>query len=134
MSQHALWENYKVLKITVPIALTASADATGVDLIGLKKDVMVVVNVGAVSGTTPTDSIAIQTSPDNSVWTTQATISLATSSANKVASAKVRVPVSHRYIRVSETVAGTTPSFLRSVIALVKAERGDDALNSSTPA
>ena len=129
-----IFENWVAKTLVVPVAITASGNTTGVDMLGLKKDVTVVVQIGAVSGTTPTDVINIQTSPDNSAWTTQATINLATGSANKVASTYVRAPPSHRYIRLSETVAGTTPSFLRSAVALIRAERGDDTLNSATPA
>lgn len=134
MGLHSLFENYKLLTLVVPVALTATGNTTGVDLQGYKRDILVGVQIGAVSGTTPTDSVAIQTSPDNSTWTTQATISLVEGSANKIASARVVRPVSHRYIRLSETAGGTTPSFLRSAFALVKAERGDDTLNSGTPA
>jgi hypothetical protein len=132
---HSLYESYKAFKLAGPAAITATANATGVDLIGLKKDILVVLNIGVVSGTSPTDALNIQTSPDNTNWTTQASFALVTGSASKIASARIRLPVLHRYIRVSETIGGTdTPTFNRSVIALVRAEREGATLNSGTPA
>lgn len=132
---HSLFESYKAFKLVGPSAITATANATGVDLIGLKKDILITLNIGAITGTSPTDALLIQTSPDNTNWTTQVTWALVAGNANKIATARVRLPILHRYIRVSETIGGTdTPTFNRSVTALVRAEREGATLNSNTPA
>lgn len=63
--------------------------------------------VTAASGTTPSLTVILETSPDNSTWTTLATYTAATApgTERKVASAL------DRFVRARWTVSGTTPSF-----------------------
>lgn len=134
MAIHDLFENYVVRQLSpANTALTATGNSTGVDLLGFKDDILIIVAAGAITGTTPTDAITIQTSPDNATWTTYSglTLSAATASAGKVASGYVRMPVSHRYIRAVDTIGGTTPSFTRTILAVIRAERGSATLNSN---
>lgn len=131
---NTLFNNYKSLVLQVPAAVTATAVTTGVDISAYGKDLEVDVLVGAVTGTSPTLSVAIQTSPDNSTFTTQSTISLVSGSANLSAQASVIVPPTHRYVRLSYTAGGTTPSFTVAVPAKIRAINGGSTLNSATPA
>lgn len=63
--------------------------------------------VTAASGTTPSLTVLIEHSPDNSTWSTHTTFTAATAanSEHKVLSGL------DRYVRARWTVSGTTPSF-----------------------
>jgi hypothetical protein len=66
-------------------------------------------NVSAVSGTTPSMTAQVETSPDNSTWTAHPqggfSAQTTTGSQRKIISAL------DRYVRITCTVTGTTPSF-----------------------
>lgn len=98
------------------VAKTATFNATGLDLKDYIGNVLVVQNVGTVSGTSPTLDGTIEDSADNSTFAavtgyafTQVTASNSTQTMN-VDTRKVR-----RYIRYTGTIGGTSPSFTMGV-------------------
>jgi hypothetical protein len=108
-----------VTNVAAPVARTATVTSSGVDLKEYTGNVMIVQDVGTVSGTTPTLDGKIQDSADNSAFAdvtgytfTQVTASTSLQSLN-VDTRKVR-----RYIRYVGTIAGTTPSFGMDVVAI----------------
>lgn len=96
-----------------PAALTATTNGTGVDTLGYTS-AMVVLEVGAVSGTSPTLDVKVQESADNSTFTdvTGATFTQVTAANN---SQVLRVDglgtARKRYLRAVATIGGTSPSF-----------------------
>lgn len=73
--------------------------------------------ITAVSGTTPNLTVSIDSSPDNSTWTT-----LASFAAQTTTTAGVRkVFTAHdSYLRASWVITGTTPSFTFTVGGYMK--------------
>ena len=93
--------------------------ANSIDLRGYAGEYIVIQEVGAVSGTTPTLDGKIQDSADNSSFAdvtgytfTQVTAANSNQQLN-VDTRKVR-----RYIRYVATIGGTTPSFTMAVIGI----------------
>lgn len=119
--------NGKSLTLKSSAAQTASTVGSAV-----KADrggsLLVTVAVTAASGTTPTMTVAIQGSVDNSTWVTLGTVgangynagsTAVTAPSNLTTSATVRAVVpAMPYVRYSSTIAGTTPSFTYSVAAV----------------
>ncbi len=102
-----------------PVALTSSADGTGIDRLGFD-DAMFMLEVGAVSGTSPTLDVKIQESADNSTFTdiSGATFTQITA-ADKSATLRVNLAGKKRYLRAVATIAGTSPSFTGGVQAVL---------------
>lgn len=67
-------------------------------------------HVDAVSGTTPTMTVTIEHSPDNSAWATLATFTAATAETSEFITVAAGTTVD-QYVRAVATVGGTTPSF-----------------------
>ena len=108
-----LFDNTKAVFTLRPQAATASANGTGVDTQGFAEG-MVVLEVGAVSGTTPTLDVKLQESDDNSTFTdiSGATFTQVTAANSSQVKRLAELNVSRkRYIRAVATIAGTTPSF-----------------------
>ena len=111
------------IKILFPaLARTATANGTGVDLQGYinagGRQMKAFLDVGAVSGTTPTLDVKLQDSADN---VTYADIAGATfAQATAATSQAIHFRTNKRYVRAVATIAGTTPSFTCSVYALAE--------------
>lgn len=108
-----LFDNIKASLSLKPATRTSSANGTGVDTLGYR-DGMVVLEVGTVSGTSPTLDVKIQESDDNSSWSdvTGATFTQVTASdSSQVLRVKELNVARSRYIRAVATIAGTSPSF-----------------------
>lgn len=111
--------------ITVrPQTLTASADGVAVDTQGYGEGV-VLLDVGAASGTTPTLNVKIQecaTSGGTFVDVSGKTFTEVTA-ANKAEKIKIdlqaKVGARKRYVRAVATIAGTNPSFALSCLILM---------------
>lgn len=131
-----LSKNYKAISLVRPQTATSTVTGSGVDTMGYGDDALVIVDLGAASGTSATNDIVIQTSPDNSTWTTRTTFATLTdTSDNKIAAGKLVLDAaSRRYVRAVGTIAGTTPSFTFGVSMLIEAEKGSASLNSLTAA
>lgn len=108
-----LFDNIKASFTHRPNRVTATTNGTGVDTLGYR-DGMVVLEVGTVSGTTPTLDVKLQESDDNSSWAdiTGATFTQVTASnSSQVKRLKELNVARKRYIRAVATIAGTSPSF-----------------------
>lgn len=129
-------KNYKAISLVRPQVATSTVTGTGVDTLGYADDAMVIVDLGAASGTSATNIITIQTSPDNSTWTTVTTFgTLTDTSDNKIACGRINLDAANRrYVRALCTIAGTSPSFAFSVCLVLRAEQGSASLNSLTAA
>ncbi len=108
----------KNLQVSTAQVVTATAGSTDVvDLnqdrdIGIGDAVFLVVNISAVSGTSPTLTIAIQTD-DNSAFSSPATLAQSASLAPPTANSQIVVVLprtNERYLRANYTVGGTSPS------------------------
>lgn len=107
------------LQISVPAARTSTVTGSAVDVRGYTGPLLVVQDVGAVTGTTPTLDGKIQDSADGSTgWAdvTGATFAQVTA-ANNIQSIAVQADQTKGYIRYVGTIAGTTPSFTCGVNA-----------------
>ncbi len=100
-------------QMLAPQDLTASANGAQITVSGVLDKARVDLSVGAVSGTSPTLSVAIQSSPDGTTWTTRYTFPTV-SSGNQVLSAAIAPGEYDVYWRASATVGGTSPSFYAS--------------------
>jgi hypothetical protein len=106
--------------LTAPTAKTSTVTGTGIDVKEYIGNIMIIQDVGTVSGTTPTLDGKIQSSADNSTnWTdvTGATFTQVTASTS-LQTCNVDTRLAKRYIRYVGTIAGTTPSFSMDVVAV----------------
>lgn len=93
--------------------ITATGQTTGVEIAGqgvLRLDLV----VSAASGTSPSDTITIQTSFDNGVtdsWRTVASFSAVTATGTT----RQVFAGCDRWVRASHVISGTTPSFTYSL-------------------
>jgi len=79
-------------------------------------ELIVFAEVTAASGTSPTLDLAIQTSHDNTNWAALSSFTQITGTGNSIKA----VTNYGKYIRVSYTIAGTTPSFTFKLTAVRK--------------
>jgi hypothetical protein len=110
------------LQVSVPAARTSTVTGAAVNLAGYAGAVLIVQDVGAVSGTTPTLDGKIQDSPDGSgSWADVpgATLTQVTA-ANNIQAINVDRRLAKAFIRYVGTIAGTTPSFTLGVTALAQ--------------
>jgi len=101
---------------TVPVTLaTGTVSATGAQTsieLGDRNHLRLDLVITAQTGSSPTLDVAVQTSPDNSTWTTVASFAQQTGAATVH---KLFGPID-RFVRVSETIGGTSsPSFTRTI-------------------
>lgn len=98
---------------------TSTTNGTGVDLSQYDGQVAVLLDSAAGTGTSPTSNVKIQDSADNSSFADVA--GLAFTQVTTTASRQKLVFDTRdvrRYVRVVNTVGGTTPSFVQSVAIL----------------
>ena len=94
-------------------ARTASANSTSIDNGASSANGAVAnLHVTAVSGTTPSATIKVQHSTDNSVWADLMTFTAATAATSEQ---KTVTGTVNRYVRVVDTITGTTPSITYTV-------------------
>lgn len=94
-------------------AETATANGTSVDNTASSANGGVaILHVTAASGTTPSATIKVQHSTDNSVFTDLITMTAATAATSERKTATGTV---NRYVRATWTISGTTPSFTFAV-------------------
>ena len=105
-------------------AQTASFNTGGVDLSKFER-CLAIIDIGAVSGTSPTFDAKWQESVDNSTFTDVAgfnNLSITQITAGtKTVTMEIRpshLSAGKRYVRVAVTIGGTTPSFTCAVILL----------------
>lgn len=117
------WLRRSAVTLKASAAETASTTGSAVEL-GDNASMHVTVDVTAVSGTTPTMTVDIEGSDDNTNWAVIGTFgangyragSVGTAPSNLTGAATVRgVLPAARYVRHKSTIGGTTPSFTYSV-------------------
>jgi hypothetical protein len=100
---------------TIPLTLanstiTATTVGAAVEL-GDRTTLRLDAVVATATGTTPSLTITIETSKDATTWTTVAAFTAITAAG----SARKIFTGLDRFIRINETVSGTTPSFVRTI-------------------
>ncbi|MFA6131386.1 MAG: hypothetical protein WC730_03960 [Patescibacteria group bacterium] len=118
----SVYDAIKALFTIRPVTATATATGTGVDTMGYN-DAMVALEVGVVSGTSPTLDVKIQDSADNSTFADVSglTFTQVTASNNSqvLRVSGLNTSTRRRYLRAVGTIAGTTPSFAFGVEILL---------------
>lgn len=103
--------------VLVPSAnLSATNTGTGVDLRDYVGNVLVVLNIGTPTGTTPTNDVKIQDSTDNSTgWTDVTGAAFTQKTAAGVDTLSLDTRLARRYVRTVCTLGGTSPVFPTSI-------------------
>jgi len=117
----SVYDAIKALNSLRPQAITANTNGSSVDTQGYNS-AAVILEVGAVSGTSPTLDVKIQESADASTWTdvSGATFTQVTAANNSQIMRIEGLGTSRkRYIRAVATVGGTSPSFTSAVEVLL---------------
>lgn len=96
-------------------ALTATGTTSAMD-VGGAGTLRAQVQVSAVSGTTPSLTVTVQTSHDAGATDAWRTAGAAFSAITSVANSPWQCFVVDRYVRLSYTVSGTTPSLTTTVV------------------
>jgi hypothetical protein len=90
-------------------ALTASGNSTSQDdTASSSNGLLAHLHITAVSGTTPSMTVTIEHSTNNSTWATLGSFSAATAIGSQILNVSGTV---NRYVRAAYTISGTTPSF-----------------------
>ncbi|MFJ6386442.1 hypothetical protein ACIQJT_02415 [Streptomyces sp. NPDC091972] len=118
MSRTDLKSHISVAQSLAPASRTAAANGSGVDLAGFDA-ATVVLDLGAIGGTTPSFTFEVQESTDNSNFTAVAAADLDSGQPAAVTAGGAVVEIGYRgikrYLRVAITAAsGTTPTLLCS--------------------
>lgn len=118
----SVYDAIKSLFSIRPVTATSTATGTGVDTLGYNS-AAVALEVGAVSGTSPTLDVKIQDSADNSAFADVAglTFTQVTASNNSqiLRIEGLNTATRRRYLRAVGTIAGTSPSFAFGVEILL---------------
>lgn len=100
-------------------ARTASGNGTGVQLgaVPLSQSLYINLHVLSVSGTTPSLTVTVQDSVDNTFGTPHTTATFTAATAVGGQTLKVAGPITNTWFRPTWTISGTSPSFLFAVSA-----------------
>lgn len=102
----------RVIELLASAARTATASSEGTAAVENFDEIIVYLDVTAVSGTSPTLDLVYETSPDDgTTWFTHTTFTQVTATGKAIK--LITTPGS--FARVTGTVGGTTPSFTYSV-------------------
>jgi hypothetical protein len=114
----SLKESTVAAEILPVAARTADANSSGVDTWnkGRPREAIILLDIGAVSGTTPTLDLKIQESSDNSTWNDLTGGAFPQKTAAGFSELAIRG--FRRYIRAVHDVGGTSPSFTATVLAV----------------
>lgn len=113
-----------VLKLAAAAAVTATGNGLSVDLLAYDGSITLTLNSSAGNNANVTLDVKIQHSSDNSNWSDSGVaFTQVTNAAASFQNLYVTCEQFKRYIRVVDTVAGTSPSVARSVTAVAKAAR-----------
>ena len=99
-------------------AASAGASSGPIANPGYIQDIVVLTHVTAITGTSPTLSLAIEQSDDNSSYSA-VTGGASPSNITAVGSQVINARVTKPYVRVTSTIGGTTPAVTYRVVALV---------------
>lgn len=104
------------LVLLASTAITATGTTTGQD-VGGAGTLRVQAQVSAVSGTTPSFTLTVQTSHDNNASDPWRTAGAAFTALTAVSNSPWQSFVVDRFVRLSYVVSGTTPSLTTTVVA-----------------
>lgn len=115
-----------IKSLQVPVAVTSTANGSGVDFGDCDQSGLLVITIGAVTGTSPTLALKLQESKNNNTADASgaaeayadisgATASLTDADASTVVTVRVNNR-SRRYVRLVKTAGGTSPSFTIGVL------------------
>lgn len=110
-----------IVSLQIPVAVTATGNGSGVDLSSCDQSGLLLIHVGAVTGTSPTLALKLQESKNDNTLDASgaadayadisgATASLTDADASTIVTVRVNNR-SKRYIRLVKTAGGTSPSF-----------------------
>lgn len=116
---HDLALNAPAIQLLAPVAVTASANGTGVDCKLFEGNVTGVLTVGAVTGTLPTFDLKFQESDSLASGFTDIPGS-AVVQATATGVRTVSFLRSKRYVRHVITAGGTTPSFTAAILLIAQ--------------
>lgn len=117
MNQFDVYGALNSVTLRAPAEITASANASGVDLLPYAGRAIVTLTASVGTGTSPTLAVKLQDSADNSSFAdvTGATFAQVTDEAASVQTIGYQISENRRYVRVVSTLGGTSPSFYTSV-------------------
>ena len=103
--------------VAVPLAATVTANRTAVDLRDYTGGGLFILSALNNSGTTPTLDVKLQDSPDNSTFTDVpgGAFTQVTTGAGSTQILGLNMDTLQRYVRVVDTLTGTSPNTTRSV-------------------
>ena len=106
----------------LPLAARGAGTHTGVIQAGptAAADTVLFIHVSAVAGTSPIMTVALEQSTDGSTWT--AVVGSTSATITAVGGYTVNAATPQPHVRVTSTVAGTTPSFTYRVFAMCTAD------------
>lgn len=107
------------LELRPPVRITATANGAAVDLQDYVGKAKVILSSSAGGGTSPTLDVHIEDSADGSTgWAdiSGAAFTQVTDGADSTEAISLSVDENKRYIRVVETITGTSPTFDRAVV------------------
>ena len=108
-----------VTRLSAPAAQTATFTAAAdIDLTGYVGTVMIIQDVGTVSGTSPTLAGKMQTSTDDSTYADVSGATFTQATATGTQTLQVDVRGVSRYLRYVGTIGGTTPSFTVGILVV----------------
>src|SRR5262245_42291087 len=109
-------KNQALIGVSVyPATVNDTNSGLSVDMIDADGRCFAVQSIGAVSGTSPSQTGKVQESSDNSTWTDVAGAAFAAvTAANNLQT--IVFDRTKRYLRHFRTTTGTTPSFFLSVV------------------
>lgn len=110
-------DHMSVINLVANVSISSTATSSSFDLQAYHGQMAIVADVKNVSGTTPTYDLKIQDSADNSSFA-DVSPAVAITQVTTVASVQklvVNVQQLRRYIKVVQTLGGTTPVYLASV-------------------
>lgn len=128
-------EDAKFVQLQAPAAKTATVTTSGADTTGFHH-ALLLVDMGAVSGTSPTLDIKLQESDDDSSYSDISGAALAqivAAGANKAYEIDVVLQGQYtrkKYLRAVGTIGGTTPSFTFGMVLVLDQASHAPVVNS----
>ncbi|MGA2332308.1 MAG: hypothetical protein ABSG75_11165 [Syntrophales bacterium] len=97
---------------------TATGNGSGVDTLGYEGKLKITLDIGTVTGTTPTLDVKIQDSADNSTFADLSpAVAFAQQNAAGINHLGLDIRTVRRYVRAVATLGGTSPNFNFAVLA-----------------
>lgn len=107
-----------VVKLAESAAVTANGNGTAVDLVGFDGDLKLILNASATGGAGQTLDVKVQHSANGTTGWADASVAFTqvTNAAASFQELNVTTEQFHRFIRLVDTVGGTTPTVNRGAV------------------